>query len=246
MLIKILYVILQACFASFFYCLYQRLPMKDSFMMKRSKCEYCKHELKWFDLIPIISYIILKGKCRYCNKIISIKYLLVEVVWSLINVIIVSCYEINFELIIISIILLDVILISILDMKYQLIYDCSLIILLICSIYYIQSDVISSILAGVLCSGFLVVCNLIIKDSFGMGDIKLCFIVGLMLKDETMNMMILAIILCGSICYYLLLFKKYDKKMHIAFAPYLCIAMFYYLVNKKSIGFCQCLIYLLN
>lgn len=231
MLIKTIYLLLQACFASFFYCLYQRLPMKDSFMMGRSKCEYCHHSLTWNDLIPVVSYLLLKGKCRYCHQKISISYFIVEELWIIINMIIITKFEISIELLIISIILLDLILISILDIKYQLIYDCSLIILLLCSMYYVYSDMITSLVAGVLCSLFLIICNRIQKDSFGMGDIKLCFIAGLLLKQETINMMMLAIILCGSVCYYLLVFKKYDRKMHIAFAPYLCIAIFYYLVN---------------
>ncbi len=47
---------------------------------ERSICENCKHTLKFIDLIPVFSWLLLKGKCRYCNSKISVKYILVEIV----------------------------------------------------------------------------------------------------------------------------------------------------------------------
>lgn len=49
----------------------------------RSYCPYCKRDLHWYDLFPMVSYILLQGKCRYCHKSISIEYLLVEVVMGI-------------------------------------------------------------------------------------------------------------------------------------------------------------------
>lgn len=63
---------------SFLNCIIYRLFKKENFLVKRSYCPYCKHTLAWQDLVPILSFISLKGKCRYCKKPISFQYPLVE------------------------------------------------------------------------------------------------------------------------------------------------------------------------
>lgn len=60
-----------------------RLPKGISWMRGRSKCDACNHELGWWDLIPIISYLGLRGKCRYCHSPIGIRNLIIEIVCGL-------------------------------------------------------------------------------------------------------------------------------------------------------------------
>ncbi len=57
--------------------------LTDKSFWGRSYCPHCKKNLRWYDLFPVLSYIFLKGKCRYCHKKISIEYLVVEVVMGL-------------------------------------------------------------------------------------------------------------------------------------------------------------------
>ena len=66
-------------FGSFFTLATYRIPRKQDIIVKRSYCTSCKHELGFFDLIPVLSYIFLGGKCRYCKEKISIRYALFEV-----------------------------------------------------------------------------------------------------------------------------------------------------------------------
>ena len=63
---------------SFLNCVIYRLEKKQSFLKGRSYCPHCKHILSWQDLIPVFSFLILRGKCRYCRKKISLQYPLVE------------------------------------------------------------------------------------------------------------------------------------------------------------------------
>lgn len=58
-------------------CIYS-IPKGEDFVKRRSHCMNCGAELKWYDLIPVISFLFLKGKCRYCKKKISVQYPLVE------------------------------------------------------------------------------------------------------------------------------------------------------------------------
>lgn len=69
--------ILGASVGSFLNVLIDRLPLEKS-ISGRSYCDHCQHKLSWYDLIPIVSFILLKGRCRYCGKKISFYYPLVE------------------------------------------------------------------------------------------------------------------------------------------------------------------------
>jgi len=69
---------LGAIFGSFLNVVIYRLPKKENFVSGSSYCPHCKHKLGFQDLIPILSYIFLGRKCRYCNKPISPRYMLVE------------------------------------------------------------------------------------------------------------------------------------------------------------------------
>jgi leader peptidase (prepilin peptidase)/N-methyltransferase len=77
-LIYILIFIIGTLFGSFFSLAIYRIPLKQDIMHKRSFCPKCGHRLEFLDLIPILSYILLKGKCRYCKQKIKPSYLILE------------------------------------------------------------------------------------------------------------------------------------------------------------------------
>ncbi|WP_396121417.1 prepilin peptidase [Apilactobacillus apisilvae] len=63
-----------------------RTNRNESIIYPRSHCDYCNYTLQWFDLIPIVSYIFLMGKCRECKRKISISFFMIEILSILINV----------------------------------------------------------------------------------------------------------------------------------------------------------------
>lgn len=70
-------------FGSFYTLAVHRIPQKQDITHTHSYCPNCKHKLNIFDLIPVLSYIILGGKCRYCNKKIRPRYLILEIISGL-------------------------------------------------------------------------------------------------------------------------------------------------------------------
>ncbi|MDD2627604.1 MAG: prepilin peptidase [Clostridia bacterium] len=78
-LYMICFFIIGTLFGSFFSLAIYRLPRKQDILIKRSYCTSCKHELGFFDLIPVLSYIIRGAKCKYCKEKISIRYFLLEI-----------------------------------------------------------------------------------------------------------------------------------------------------------------------
>ena len=72
---------------SFFHATATRLSKEESIIKPASHCHYCNHKLKWYELIPIISFIIQKGRCRCCNKNLPISYLIIEIATGLLYLI---------------------------------------------------------------------------------------------------------------------------------------------------------------
>ena len=77
-----LFIILGAVWGSFSNVCIYRLPKNEGIIAGRSFCPSCKNKIQWFDNIPILSFILLKGKCRNCKSIINLQYLIVELISS--------------------------------------------------------------------------------------------------------------------------------------------------------------------
>lgn len=81
-----------ASIGSFIGVLIDRLPRKESIVFPPSHCTNCNHKLKWYENIPVISYIFLGGKCSSCKSKIPFKYFLIEFVFGIIGVLIFSVF----------------------------------------------------------------------------------------------------------------------------------------------------------
>lgn len=85
--------VLGAIIGSFINVVSVRLGKGEDFIHGRSCCPHCRHTLRAVDLIPLVSFLCLKGKCSYCKKRISIRYFLVEALFSLIFILVTSLKE---------------------------------------------------------------------------------------------------------------------------------------------------------
>lgn len=80
-MLHVFFLILGSVVGSFLGVIAYRVPKKESIVFPPSHCPHCRHKLMWFDLIPILSYLSLQGKCRYCKKPISLMTLAIEM-WT--------------------------------------------------------------------------------------------------------------------------------------------------------------------
>ena len=103
-------------------CIY-RLPEGKSIISPPSHCPYCQHRIKWYDNIPILSFILLKGRCRYCHKPISWQYPLVELTSGLFTLFVYQKWGISLSAFFYLIFLYALIVISFIDLKWQIIPD---------------------------------------------------------------------------------------------------------------------------
>lgn len=195
--------ILGSIFGSFFKCVIDNYP--NYHKHTRSICKHCQTQLKLLDLIPILSFIILKGRCRYCNAPLDIKYLGYEISFGLIFL---AIYFLSIDNFIIMIML---ICIAISDYKYGIIYDSCLLFILLTAICFKPIKLLSASIIMFIGS------ILSLKNLIGFGDIKLIAIFCLFLTNEQIALALL-------IASILAIIK--ERKKVIFFAPYLAIGLF--------------------
>ena len=225
----IIAIIIGSSLGSFLFCL---CTSKNFF--SRSKCEYCSHILNILDLIPIISFICLKGRCRYCNKKISNEYLISESIMSLICIIIVYRFDISVQSLKLLILVSFMFCISIIDIKTFIIpYIFNVLIVF----YRFVFDVVNvnNVLSSLIISSSIFILSCLFKlffpkETMGIGDIKLLFALGLYLGFIEN---IIAIFLS---CLFGLLYGLYKRKDdYFAFGPFICIGYFMMFVFGKQI-----------
>lgn len=119
MLEKILMVVLGSCVGSFLNVCIYRLPKDMSIVGPRSFCPHCKQLIRWYDNIPILSYFILRGKCRACNAAISLRYPFVELVTAVIFFVLYAHFGLCWNLIKYLFFFCFLIVVSFIDIDYH-------------------------------------------------------------------------------------------------------------------------------
>ena len=240
-LIGIYIFILGTIFGSFFGVIIDRLPKGESIVSPASRCDNCGHVLKWYENIPLFSYLFLGRKCSNCKTKIDGFLFIYELIGGLSLLLIYLKFGISFECLFIESITLVMLLIAGYDYKTNTILNIFLYILAILCVglfvyrvfvlrYFFLSYVLSSLLGLVFFLSVKLIMNKILKkESLGSGDIYLVTILGIAFDPVEQLLAILFASLIGSIISIAMI--KLDKRQRdagIAFCPYLCLG--YYIV----------------
>lgn len=229
---------LGACFGSFINVISYRMPRKKSFIKGRSYCESCGQMIYWFDLLPLVSYLLLKGRCRHCHQKISFLHPLIELISGELLLLCFNQNSVSLHTLVLFFILLDLLVIAIIDLKTMVIYRSTLLFLLImvCIYRMLTGFVLSDLILGmVIVSGIMVLINLFVV-SFGNGDIELMIVVGILLGwKNNILAFVISILIGGIISVYLLLTNKSTLKSYIPFGPFLVVGIFIALFYGQSL-----------
>ena len=225
------------CISSFLNVVIYRLPNNMNICKPASHCPKCKYELKWYDNIPIISYLILGGKCRSCKERIIIRYVLVEVVGMSLVLLCFVKFGLSLNFFIASILSMVFICIFFIDLKHYIIPDSLNLTILILGIVSLftsfnhgrfnigWADKLTGFGIGIgLILLVFIIEKLLKKEIIGGGDLKLITAIGLVLGWE---LTILGILLCsiyaGLVEIPLSLNKKLRQDHRLPFGPYLVL-----------------------
>ena len=214
-------------------CIY-RMPREGSIVFPSSHCPHCSHPLLWYDLIPILSFVMLKGRCRYCKGVISPLYPTIEFINGIIYIIIFYFYGLSLEFVFYSLLISALLTITLIDLKHKIIPDGILLSIFIITILYkstnyllfhIPISLMDSLLGFLLGGGLFFLLAIISKGGMGGGDIKLISVLGLILGlKKTLLNILLSFIIGAFISLILLCFKKKGRKDVIAFGPFINLA----------------------
>lgn len=207
---------------SFLGALTYRLPRNISIGKGRSFCPNCKKQIKWFDNIPVFSFLILGGKCRNCSTKISFRYPLIEVATAITFVLV--GFNI-FNLIIASIL----IAIFVIDIEHQIIPDSLVFGGFLIVIYNLLQGTFfwSNLLVGFLAADALLLLHLVTRGKgMGLGDVKLALLLGAIAGIYNLWTWLFFSFLSGAVVGIILLLVKHaTMKQKIAFGPFLIIGL---------------------
>ena len=246
--------ILGLTIGSFLNCVIYRLEKNQGFILGRSFCPSCHHVLNWRDLIPLLSFISLKGKCRYCQKPISRQYPLVELLTGalfLLNFLILSPSLSAFDLLrlvyylIVSCLL---IVIFIFDLKYYLIPDQFVYSAIAVSAvwyfassfffsFYTSREIFNFIYSAIGSALFFLSIYLLTrKKGMGFGDVEVAFFMGLLLGFPNIIVALFLAFFSGALVgIILMVFNKKTLKSELAFGPFLTAATLFSLFFGQSL-----------
>ena len=228
----IIFFVFGSIMGSFYHALATRLSNGLSIVKPASHCEKCKHQLKWYELIPIISYIIQGGKCRKCKTKMPISYLLMEICTGILFAVCYHVFDTPLEIAVAIVFVSSLIIIIISDIEYMIILDEVLIfaIAAIIILYIIDIGLYETSIK-ILCGAGAFATMLLIKklgdfmfkqESLGGGDIKLMFLIGLVIGYEmSICNIFFATFLAFPIALFLLISKKDNM---IPFGPFLSMS----------------------
>jgi prepilin signal peptidase PulO-like enzyme (type II secretory pathway) len=230
-------------FGSFISALTWRYPKGISVKKGRSICPKCKKQISWFDNVPLLSFIILGGKCRNCKKAISWRYPAIELATGIgfvaIGYFTTNSQGLSLQAVYCIIIFLILEAIFIIDLEHRIIPDSFIIAGLFVSLFIIHSSLFISLFAGFLAATFLMLIHLITKGrGMGLGDVKFAVLGGLIVGPRLVPIWLFLAFLTGAVIgIILILGRKAHLKSQIAFGPFLVLAIPLALIYGEKILF---------
>ena len=225
-------------------CIY-RIPKEENIAYPPSHCGSCGKRLNAFDLVPVFSWLFLRGKCRYCGSSISPRYALVELLTGFTFALLYNNFGISLDFLASAFLMSILIVVFFIDLDHKIILDELVItglvagaIIIVCNFFFPMDiyrggqwwDPILGMIAG---SGTLLLIGLIgqkvykTDDAMGGGDIKIFAPIGIFLGWKmTLFALLLSVVIAGITSFILILLKIKDRRSTIPFGPFIVIGTF--------------------
>ncbi len=228
-----IFLILGLIVGSFLNVVIFRIDDLKSIINTRSQCQSCKKIIAWYDLIPFLSFFLLRARCRNCGEKISIQYPLVEGSTGLLFVFLYLVYGLSWSLFFYLIIFSILLVIFVYDLKTQTVPEIivwtAVIFTFLFGWYFNGYGFVNMLLGGLVGGGFLWLLVYISKEKWmGWGDVKIGLILGLLTGYPNAIFALFFAFIFGSIIgLALIFFKRKTLKTAIPFAPFLIFSMLF-------------------
>jgi leader peptidase (prepilin peptidase)/N-methyltransferase len=232
----IIFAILGLEVGSFLNVCIDRLPQNKSIVFPASHCEACQHKLGAKDLVPVFSYLRLRGRCRYCQASVPRRLFWVELATGVVFALLAWHYGLSPALGIMIFYACLFILVSVIDLEHGLIlnkvvYPSMVVALLLALIsrpwltQWIVPGIANAAIGGAIGFALFLLIALISRGGMGWGDVKLAGLIGLATGFPLVFLsVIMAAILGGIVAVVMVITKKRQRRQTIPFGPFLAVA----------------------
>jgi leader peptidase (prepilin peptidase) / N-methyltransferase len=208
-------------------CIY-RIPRKESIAWPGSHCPGCGYVLKWYDLLPILSYLFLRGKCRQCRSNIALRYPLVELITGLLFLAAYSNYGLGWILLSKCVFICLMLVIGLTDLEHYIIPNIivfpGIVVGLLIAILPGPLTLTNALASGIGAGLFFFIIWFFYPKGMGEGDVKLALMLGTFLGWPNIALAIFLSSLLGSVGGVITVAIKHgDRKTPIPFGLYLAL-----------------------
>ena len=233
--VYVLFGIFGLCVGSFLNVVIYRLPNGMSLSKPSSHCTKCDYVLRWYDNIPVLSYLMLLGKCRKCKEPISPRYMIVEIINALLWLLSAYLFWESSAIYAVAsaIVASTLICVFFIDLEHLLIFDRFHVIIFIAGFVAIHTDKSTRwydhVLGSLICGGFFllfyfVALKVLKKEGLGFGDVKLAFSVGLLLGWQRFLLALVIASVSASIILLIVRKIRNDEEGHeYPFGPFIAV-----------------------
>jgi leader peptidase (prepilin peptidase)/N-methyltransferase len=225
-------------------CIY-RIPQDKSIVTPSSHCPRCKTPIRFYDNIPLVSFIILQGRCRKCHNPISLRYPLVEFIMGFFSLILLLRYGISIFYLIYFAFFSSLTLITFIDLSHRIIPDAislpGIVIGVVVSWLHPQMSMVKSLIGILVGGGSLylvaIIYELVTKrEGMGVGDVKLLAMIGAFIGWQGVLFTIFCSSLIGSIVgVTMMLVTSADSKYAVPFGPFLSLGAITYVLWGENL-----------
>ncbi len=237
--LQIILALMGAAIGSFLNVCIRRIPVGESLVLPASHCPKCLHPIRFYDNIPIISYLVLGGRCRNCGEKISLQYPLVELLAALVAILIFWQYGLTIRYLLAFLFACVLIVITFIDLEHQIIPDVLTLpgipLFFLAAVLGMGVPVLDAALGVLIGGGILYAIAfgyelLTKREGMGGGDIKLLAMLGAFCGWRSLFFILFVSSFLGALVgISVMLVKGKDMKYAVPFGPFLSLAAFIYL-----------------
>lgn len=209
-------------------CIY-RIPLHESIITAPSHCMTCGRKLRWYDMVPVFSWLLLGGKCRNCKSKISVQYPIIEALNGVLYLVVCTVNGLTWVSLIYCLMVSALLTLSVIDWRtYEIPFEINVFLLClgIAATVLDRNNLLSHVIGAVCVSGFLELLFLVSGGrAIGGGDVKLMAACGLILGWKQILLAFLLGCILGSVIHVIRM--KVSHAEHVlAMGPYLSVGVF--------------------
>ncbi len=213
---------------SFLNVLIYRIPKKENIAVVRSHCMKCNYQLKWYDLVPLFSWLFLRGRCRKCGEKISIQYPIIEALNGIVYLLVFHRYGLSIDSLLYCLLFSALIALSVIDFRtYEIPVGFNYFILIL-GLVRVATDYVNwanYVIGFFAVSMFLFILIVVSKGrAMGGGDMKLMATCGLLIGWKLIVLAFLLGCILGSVI-HIIRMKVSDEDHVLALGPYLSMGV---------------------